>query len=177
MVRRRTEKAQTGTKTKRRARQRRPGQRNSKVGNAARERSLKALWAMKQGDNATKAARDNGVSLRTIKHYVRSALVQDHPGGRIHARKNDRLLRYLVIPGPHGPMEIAVRGSKTATQFARYKAAVNRYLRGDRDAMADWHGKRIGGIELVTSGSALKNLAEKGLVPYSLYRSFTGGGR
>ena len=74
-------------------------------------------------------------------------------------------------------MEITVRGSKTATEIAKYKAAVNRYLRGERDAMAPWHGKKVAGVELVTAGNTLKSLAERGLLPYSLYRSFSGGGR
>ena len=103
--------------------------------------------------------------------------MQDRPRGRIRATKSDRLVRYLVIPGPHGPIEITVRGSKAATKVAEYKAAVNRFLRGDRTALAPWHGKKIAGVELVTSGSALKSLAEKDLLPYSLYRSLSGGAR
>jgi hypothetical protein len=59
---------------------------------------------------------------------------------------------------------------------SKYKAAVNRFLRGDRDGMAEWHGKKIAGVELVTAGNTLKSLADKGLLPYSLYRSFSGGG-
>jgi hypothetical protein len=82
-----------------------------------------------------------------------------------------------VIPGPDGPREVSVRGSKTASRFAKYKADVNRFLRGDRDALSAWHGKKIAGIELITAGSTLKNLADKGLLPYSLYRSFSGGTR
>src|SRR5690348_3524081 len=81
--------------------------------NAARDRSLKALWAMRQGESLSKAARDNGVTTRTIKRYVGSALVQDRPGGRIRAAKSDRLVRYLQIPGPDGqPRDINVRGSR-----------------------------------------------------------------
>lgn len=143
----------------------------------ARERSLAALSAIRRGATLSRAARENGVTPRTIKRYVGNALVQGRPGGRIRATKSDHLLRYLVIPGPHGPIEITVRGSKTAREFARYKAAVNRFLRGDRHALADWHGKKIAGIELITAGSTLKGLADKGLLPYSLYRSFSGGGR
>ena len=146
-------------------------------GNTSRERSIKVLWAVRQGEVFSKAARDNGVSQRTVKRYVGSALVQDRPGGRIRATKSDRLVRYLVIPGPHGPMEITIRGSKTASEFAKYKAAVNRFLGGNRDAMAPWHGKRIAGIELITAGNTLKSLADKGLLPYSIYRSFSGGAR
>ena len=38
-----------------------------------------------------------------------------------------------------------------------------------------WHGKKIAGVELITAGRTLKGLAEKDLLPYSLYRSFSGG--
>ena len=64
----------------------------------ARERSLKALWAMRHGDSLAKAARDNGVTTRTIKRYAGSALVQHRPGGRIRAAKSDRLVRYISNP-------------------------------------------------------------------------------
>jgi myo-inositol catabolism protein IolC len=110
-----------------------------------------------------------------MKRYAGAALVQSRPGTRIRATKADRLIRYLVIPGLDGPREITVRGSKAASEFAKYKGAVSRFLRGDADALAAWHGKKIAGIELITSGNALKSLGEKGLLPYSLYRSFSGG--
>src|ERR1700758_2183256 len=104
----------------------------------ARLRSLRALSSMRQGTSISRAARDNGVTVRTIKRYVGSALVQDRPGGRIRATKSDRLVRYLQIPGPDGPRNIDVRGSKAASKFAKYKAAINRLLAGDRPAMAQW---------------------------------------
>lgn len=142
---------------------------------AARERALKALCAMRQGDTLSKAARDNGVTVRTVKRYVGSALVQDRPGGRVRATKSDRLVRYLQIPGPDGPRDITVRSSKTASEFAKYKAAINRLLRGDRNAMAPWHGKKIAGIELITDTKTLVEQARKEMLPYSLYRSLAGG--
>ncbi|MGH9515922.1 MAG: hypothetical protein ACRD3P_09630 [Terriglobales bacterium] len=101
--------------------------------------------------------------------------MQDRRGGRIRAAKSDRLVRNLQIPGPAGPVEIKVRGSKTASEVAKYKAAVNRFLRGDRNALANWHGKKIAGIDLITAESTLKSLAVKDLLPYSLYRSIIGG--
>jgi hypothetical protein len=143
--------------------------------NAARDRALKALWAMRRGDTLSKAARDNGVTARTIKRYAGAALLQDRPGGRIRARKSDRLARYLQIPGPDGPVEITAHGSKQASKFAQYQAAVNRLLRGDRNALADWHGKKIAGIQLVTSAGTLVAQARNELLPYSLYRSPLGG--
>ena len=141
----------------------------------ARERALRALSAMRHGASISRAGRENGVTPRTIRRYVGSALVQDRPGTRIRATKSDRLVRYLQIPGPNGPIEISVRGSKAASEVANYKAAVNRLLRGDRNALVPWHGKKIAGVELVTDPKILVDQADKGLLPYALYRSLSGG--
>jgi hypothetical protein len=131
---------------------------------------------MRRGDTLSQAARENGVTTRTIKRYAGSALVQDRPGGRIRATTSDRLVRYLQIPGPDGPREVTVRGSKAASEFANYKAAINRLLRGDRHALDRWHGKTIQGIQLITDTKTLVEQARKELLPYSLYRSLAGGG-
>jgi len=121
---------------------------------AARDRALHALADMRHGSSSSQAARDNGVSIRTLKKYAGSALLQDRSGGRIRATKGDRLLRYVQIPGPFGPIEIVAHGSKEASDAARYDAAVNRYLRGDLEALAPWHGKKIGGIASVITSKA-----------------------
>jgi hypothetical protein len=81
----------------------------------------------------------------------------------------------MQIPGPHGPVEIKARGSKEATDVARYKAAVNRFLSGDLKALAPWRGKKIAGVELITDRRTLKSLAQDEKLPYSLYRSLSGG--
>jgi hypothetical protein len=143
--------------------------------NTARERALRAISAMRRGDTLSRAARDNGVTIRTIKRYAGSALVQDRPGARIRATKSDRLVRYLQIPGPDGPRDITVRGSKAASKFANYKAAINRLLRGDGHALDEWRGKKIAGIELITDPKVLVEQARKEILPYSLYRSLSGG--
>jgi hypothetical protein len=130
---------------------------------------------MRHGASLSRAARENAITSRTIKRYVGTALVQDRPGGRINATKSDRLVRYLQIPGVDGPTEIKVRGSRAASEAAGYKSAVNRFLRGDRNALTEWHGKRIAGTELITDASILISQADKGLLPYSLYRSLSGG--
>ncbi len=141
---------------------------------AARDRSLHALADMRRGSSPSQAARDNGVTIRTIKKYVGTALLQDRPGGRLRATKSDRLVRHVQIPGQHGPVEIRVRGSKQASEAARFNVAVNRYLRGDLSALASWHGKKIGGVELITAGPTIKSLAQKELLPHSLYRALSG---
>ncbi len=153
----------------------RAAQRESARASEARNRALSALSAMRRGDSLSRAARDNGVTQRTIKRYVGSALVQDRPGGRIRATKSDRLTRYLQIPGEGAPREITVRGSRAASQITNYKAAINRLLRGDAKAMIPWHGKKVAGIELITDPKILVEQARKEILPYSLYRSLAGG--
>ena len=130
---------------------------------------------MRRGDTLSKAARDNGVTPRTVRKYIGPALLQDRLGGRIRAKKNDRLARYLQIPGPDGPRDITARGSKVASEFANYKAAINRLLAGDRHALDRWHGKTIQGIQLITDTKTLVEQARKEILPYSLYRSLIGG--
>ena len=75
----------------------------------------------------------------------------------------------------NGPIDITARGSKQAKEISSYKAAVNRFLAGDPDALTPWHGKKIAGIELITEKEILKSLAHKDLLPYSLYRSLSRG--
>ncbi len=141
----------------------------------ARTRALRALAAMRHGASISRAARENSVAPRTIKRYARAALLQDRPGGRIRATSSDRLVRHLQLPGPNGPIEITAHGSRQASEFAKYKAAVNRLLRGERNALAHWHGKKIDGIQLITDTDTLVSQARNELLPYSLYRSLSGG--
>ena len=130
---------------------------------------------MQRGVSASQAARENGISFRTLKKHAKAALIQDHPGGRIRARKSNRLSVYLQVPGPRGPIEIEVHGSKVASEFARYKAAINRFLAGDRKALDQWRGKQIAGLDLISDPEILIDQADKGLLPYSLYSSLSGG--
>lgn len=132
---------------------------------------------MREGAPLSRAAYENHVSIRTIRRYAGDALVQDRPGARIRVLDADPVPRHLLIPGMYGPREVEAKGLRTAREFAQYQAAVNRFLRGDRNALADWHGKKIAGIELITAGNTLKGLAQKDLLPHSFYRAFTGGAR
>ena len=144
---------------------------------SARDRALHALADVRRhGVSLSHAARDNDVTLRTVKRYVGAALLQNRPGERIRATKSDRLTRYLQIPTPDGPKEIKVKGSKDATALARYLSAIKDFLRGDRTALAEFRGKKISGVELITDEQILIALAEKEEFHIdSLYRSLSGG--
>jgi hypothetical protein len=138
-------------------------------------RVSRAYTEMTHGKSASRAARENGISLRTLKEYAGGALMQDRPGGHIRPARTERLPRYLQIPGQNGPKQITVRGLKTASKVAKYKADINRALAGDLKALAKWDGKKIAGVELITDVKVLAEQADKGLLPYSLYRSLSGG--
>ena len=88
--------------------------------------------------------------------------------------KSDPLLRSIQLPGAQGPVARDV-GLRTARKAARYKADINRALAGDRTALAKWDGKKIAGVALITDVKVLTELADKDLLPYSLYRSMAGG--
>ena len=124
----------------------------------------------------TKASREFGLSPKTVQARAGSAL-RKTKAGRYVARPSDKLLRVLVIPGPQGLTEIAVKGSEVASKIAEYSDVVQRYLRtGDatrlkkfkRLKLVDEKGKRI---KLVTDLAELQKLGSAGVLSFeSLYR-------
>jgi hypothetical protein len=143
----------------------------------ARKRALHALTAIRHGASLAEAAKAEGVSQRTIRKYVGSALRQDHVGGRIRAVAADRFTRYLQIPGQEagGPTKVSVKGIKQATELAAYVNARAMFLRtGDTIALRQFEGKKIGGHKLVTDPQLLTALAEQGDSFDQLYSSLVG---
>jgi hypothetical protein len=141
----------------------------------ARNRALHALTAIRHGASLAEAAKAEGVSQRTIRKYVGSALRQDHLGGRIRALPSDRFTRHLQIPGPDGPIQVTVKGSKEASELAAYVSARAAFLRsGDESALRRFEGKKIGGHTLVTDTKVLTEQAEQGESFDQLYSSLVG---
>jgi len=121
----------------------------------------------------THAAKLQGVKRETVKKYCSSALKQSH--GTYRATKSDRYAETLYIPDAHGnSVAVNTRSSKDREELGRYLRDLGRYLRGNRNALAQWHGKRIAGVELVTSGRTIVAI-EPALSDFSLYRTFNGG--
>jgi len=124
----------------------------------------------------TKASREFGLNRKAVQARAGSAL-RKTKGGRYVARPSDKLLRILVIPGPQGLTEIAVRGSDVASKIAEYSDAVQKYIRtGDssrlkkfkRLKLLDEKGKKI---KLVTDLAELQRLGSAGVLSFeSLYR-------
>jgi len=142
---------------------------------SARERALHVLAAMRHDPNLslTHAARLQGVKRETVKKYFPSALRED--GGRFRATKSDRYTATLYIPDAQGnSVPVKTHSSKQREQLSQYLRDLGRYLRGKRDALAKWHGKRIAGVELVTAGRTIVAI-EPALSDFSIYRTFNGG--
>lgn len=123
----------------------------------------------------TRAARAIGVDANAVRKLAGTAFRKD-TRGRLVPTKRDRLLRVLMIPGPKGTRQVAVRNSLTSSQLGGYADAAGRYVRrGDPSALApfrrlalkDANGRRI---HLVMNLKTLNELGQAGVLSFeSLY--------
>jgi hypothetical protein len=128
-----------------------------------------------EGKSLTQASKDFDVDRRMVLSRAGSAL-QKTKSGRYEAKRSDRLLRVLVIPGSYGLTEVSVRGSATARKLAGYSDAVQRYLRtGDSSPLKKFKNLNLvdenrNQIKLITDLGELRNLGSAGVLSFeSLY--------
>lgn len=142
---------------------------------AARDRSLHVLASMRHDPklSLTHAAKLEGVKPDTLRKYFPSAL--EKTKGKFRATKSDRYTTALYVPDAYGDsVAIKTRSSKDREALGQYLRDLGRYLRGDREALLRWHGRKIAGVELVTDERAIIAI-EPALSDFALYRSFNGG--
>jgi hypothetical protein len=121
----------------------------------------------------THAAKLEGVKPNTVKKYIPSAFKKSN--GKLRASKDDRYSATLYIPDAQGnSVAVKTRSSNEREQLSQYLRDLGRYLRGKRDALAAWHGKKVAGVELITAGRTIEAI-EPALSDFSLYRTFNGG--
>ena len=147
----------------------------SKRSLSARDRGLHVIAAMRRDPKLsfTRACRLVGVKPETVLAYFSSAFTRSH--GQIRVRRSDRFAAVLCVPDANGnPVPVETHSSKEREQLSRYLRDLGRYLRGQRNALAAWHGKKIAGVELLTAGRAIVAI-EPALSDFSLYRAFNGG--
>jgi hypothetical protein len=141
---------------------------------SARDRALHVVAAMRHDPklSLTRAARLEGIKTQTVKKYLASALKQS--SGRFRVTKSDRYSATLYVPDARGnAVPVRTSSSRERGHLGRYLRDLGRYLRGNRDALAFWHGKRVAGVELLTSGRAITDI-EPVLSDFSLYRTLNG---
>ena len=113
--------------------------------------------------SASRAALDNGVSVRDFWKYLPKAFKKDSRG-RISAIA-DQYVRRMEIPGPDGPVVVKIKGYKAKTEIARFRNDVFRFLGGDGSALEKWKGVRIQGHELLTDARIIRLLGEQDNLP------------
>lgn len=141
----------------------------------ARDRALHVLAAMRKdpGLSLTRAAKMQGVKRETVKRHFLSALKKSN--GKFRATKSDRYASTLYVPDADGnAVAVKTHSSREREQLSQYLRDLGRYLRGNREALAPWHGKRVAGVELVTASRTIVAI-ESSLSDFSLYRTFNGG--
>lgn len=121
------------------------------------------------------ASREFGLDPRVVSRLGKSAL-RKRSNGQYVAKPADNFLRLLAIPTPNGVREVAIRGSKQATQLGKYWAAVQKYLQtGNASALARFHRTRIAdasgkNIPLILDTTVLDQLGSAGVLSFeSLY--------
>ena len=142
---------------------------------SARDRGLHVLAAMRDDPNLslTHAAKLQGVKPETVKKYFPSALKKSN--GKLRATKSDRYTATLYVPDAKGnSVAIRTRSSRDREALGQYLRDLGRYLRGDRDALSRWRGRKVAGVELVTDERTVMAI-EPALSDFSLYRAFNSG--
>ena len=142
---------------------------------AARDRGLHVIAAMRDDPtlSLSHAARLEGVKPETVKKYFPSALKKSN--GKFRAAKSDRYTATLYIPDAKGnPVAVKTRSSRDREALGQYLHDLGRYLRGDRDALSRWRGRKVAGVELVTDERAIMAI-EPALSDFSLYRAVNSG--
>src|SRR5580700_4005306 len=125
----------------------------------ARDRALHALAAMRKDPNLslTRAAKMHGVKQETIKKRFPSALKKAN--GKFRATKSDRYSATLYVPDVDGnSIPVKTRSSREREELSKYLRDLGRYLRGNREALVKWRGRKIGGGELITAGRTIVDI-------------------
>lgn len=143
---------------------------------SAYDRALHAIAAMRREPNLrlSQATKLNGVKAETIKKYFPSELRKS--AGKFRVKKGDRYSATIYLPDGYGNhVPVPTRSSEERKQASQYLRDLGRYLRGQKNALAKWHGKKIAGFELLTAGRTIVAI-EPALSEFSLYRTMNGGG-
>lgn len=141
----------------------------------ARTNALHVLSEMRRNAKSklSAASRSFGVKPSVVKKYFGSSL--DKVNGHWRVSKSDRFRETMYVPDMRGnSVPIHTKSSKERALVSAYLRDVGRFLRGNKHAIAKWHGKRIAGAELVTASRTLIGI-ESQLSDFSIYNAFNGG--
>jgi hypothetical protein len=131
-------------------------------------KSLAAINRVRRGEAKTvsAAARVEGTTLRAIRALVPKAITQDRPGGHLRVTASDRYSAKVQILANEGALTATARGSRERELAGQHRATVIRVLRGlePKSALERYHGKKVGGHELISDYAQLSSLAQAGVI-------------
>jgi hypothetical protein len=94
---------------------------------AAVENVAHVVTRMREGSTLTSAAAEYGIDPRTVIRLGKGAL-RKTSSGRYVAKASDDLLRVLAVPVHGDELEVAVRGSRAASELSKRAAAQREYV-------------------------------------------------
>jgi hypothetical protein len=110
----------------------------------------------------------------TVLKYLPAALRRSK-SGRWIPTKTDNYVRYLLLPGPKGVVQVRVRGSEEAKLASAYLQSLGRWIKSEKPwELSTFHGKKLGigpdgkPFELVTAARALRPMRDAGLLQLDL---------
>jgi hypothetical protein len=135
---------------------------------------------MREGVTLPKAAKEFGLSPKTVINLGRSALRKQR-NGRYVAKKIDQLLRVVNVLTAEGRKGIATRDSRQASLVGGHWAAVQKFIQtGDDSALLKFAKKRIVDARrkrypLLTDLKELERLGSAGVLSFE--SMYAGGAR
>lgn len=135
------------------------------------------------GESLGSSARFEGLDSRTVLKQLPQEFRKVR-GRWEPAHTADRLPRQMHLLDDKGRRPGLVRGSKAASLLGRYNDALAKFFSenpnyaGDESLLEPFHGKRVGGLELLTDSKKLLELYEAGEFRSGddLYAAPSGGG-
>ena len=110
------------------------------------EDSLEVLSLLRHGSTMRKASQMLRISIPTVRKYAGPALRTKN--NRVTARKNDGLLRKMVIYEDGRQVFIQIKGRKKSTIIGQYLSAVGRRLdRNETNALESFRNRTIRDIK------------------------------
>ena len=131
----------------------------------ARNRALHVLARMRHDALSLQvASREEGTTPTTVRKYFPNVLRRSKRG-KWTVIKDDHEIRALRVPGAHGPVTVYAQSYTEAQLVSAYLVSLNRWRRTQkRSELAPFHGKSVGGYELITAERTLRALDDADLL-------------
>lgn len=142
---------------------------------STRDLALHVLAAMRRDPklSLSRAAKLQGIKSETVRKYFPKDFRKSK--GKFHVTKSDRHTAILYIVNEHGEyVPVQTHSSKERKQAGQHKRDLNRYQRGQGNALLPWRDKEIAGIRVLTDPATIKAI-ESTIAEFSLYKTYSGG--